>query len=873
MGDHDETPLVVVAGEPSASDEVRDRLEGALDPVSVPVESEFSVVLEHVRTKNVNCIVGDPEILAANQDPRSPDGGSSAGDSNADCDIDGDADGILEGDADGILEGDAAGNLDGDSKADGDVDDNRSPPFPDCRARFEAVRAIDPALPILVCAAPDDADIAAELVDAGATDYVPAGEGAYLDLLVNRVENAVSRYRTEQRSSDLSADRQLRVTNEKVTAIHNFAVEMSDCDEIDEVFDRTVDAAERVLEFDRCTADRRDGDKLVPVARSSNVAPSEVRSFEIGEGIAGQTLKNQQTIVVDETREADDANPVSNSIRSAISVPIGPYGVFQATSGEPHEFDDTDVEFAELVASHAREAIARIENEQRLRTERDRLAALFENIPQPAARVRIEERDEENATTDSLKIEDQDLTPIEVDAANEAYEETFGLSAEEHDPAEFQSERIPDDAKGVNIQKAAEHDEPIQTEVRRRTNDGIGEFRLTIIPVEGTDARLLYAVYADIGEQKWIERTLRNLHEATREMLRATDPDEVAEISARTAIDTLGFPMSGIRLYNEERNALEPTHLATEATERLGDRPAYGPGDDPVWTAFETGDPVVIADLDEVETSLDFPGLGSLLVMPVGDHGVMPIGAAEPNYFDDSDVELARVLASNVEVALDRAERSRQLRERDERLEREVERLDKFASVVSHDLRNPLSVAAGHLDFARQACENPEADSHFDRVAEAHDRMEQLVEDVLSLAREGQTVDEMETVSVAAVAERGWRTVDTADATLKVDEAPTVEADPERLWTLLENLFRNAAEHAGDDVTITIGTVDEGFYVADDGEGMDIDPEEALSYGVSTDTDGTGFGLAIVREIAEAHGWGVSVETHDGDGTRFVFEG
>ncbi|WP_430505637.1 GAF domain-containing protein [Haloparvum sp. PAK95] len=851
MGDHDETPLVVVAGEPSATDEVRARLKAAFDSGAVTVESDFSPVLDHVRTADVNCIVGDPKTLASDLNPVSRDGGPPAGDTEGADDV--------------------ASNVDGEEGDDGD-DGDASPSSLEARTRLEAIRAIDPALPILVRTEPDDAAIAMELVEAGATDSVPSGEGAHLDLLVNRVENAVSRYRTEQQSSDLPADRQLRITNEKVTAIHDFAVEMSDCDEIDEVFDRTVDAAERVLEFDRCTADRRDGDKLIPVARSSNVAPSEVRPFEIGEGVAGQTLKQQRTIVVDETREAADADPVSSSIRSAISVPIGPYGVFQATSSQPHDFGDTDVEFAELVASHAREAIARIENEQRLRTERDRLAALFENIPQPAARVRIEERDENRAATDSLKIEDQDYTAVELDAANEAYEETFGLSAEEHDPDEFQKERIPDDGKGVNVEKAADQDESIRTEVRRRTNDGVGEFRLTIIPVEGEDAQLLYAVYADIGEQKRIERTLRNLHEATREMLRATDPDEVAEISARTAIDTLGFPTSGVRLYDAEENLLKPTYLAEEATDHLDDRPAHGPGDDPIWTAFETGEPVVIPDLAAADTTLEFPGLGSLLIMPVGDHGTMSIGATEPNYFDDSDVELARVLASNVEVALDRAERSRQLRERDERLEREVERLDKFASVVSHDLRNPLSVAAGHLDFARQACENPEAVSHFDRVAEAHDRMEQLVEDVLSLAREGRTVDEMEPVSLESVAERGWRTVETEDATLEVDGAPTVEADPERLWTLLENLFRNAVEHGGDDVTITVGAVNGGFYVADDGEGMEIDPEEALSYGVSTDDDGTGFGLAIVREIAEAHGWNLTVETSDGGGTRFVFE-
>lgn len=65
-----------------------------------------------------------------------------------------------------------------------------------------------------------------------------------------------------------------------------------------------------------------------------------------------------------------------------------------------------------------------------------------------------------------------------------------------------------------------------------------------------------------------------------------------------------------------------------------------------------------------------------------------------------------------------------------------------------------------------------------------------------------------------------------------------------------------------------------GFWVADDGPGIpDADRESVLEEGFTTASSGTGCGLAIVREIAEGHGWSVGVEESDAGGARFVFGG
>jgi PAS domain S-box-containing protein len=259
---------------------------------------------------------------------------------------------------------------------------------------------------------------------------------------------------------------------------------------------------------------------------------------------------------------------------------------------------------------------------------------------------------------------------------------------------------------------------------------------------------------------------------------------------------------------------------------------------------------------------------------------------------------------------------------REEALERKNERLEEFASIVSHDLRNPLSVAQGRLDLARE-----EHDSeHLDAVADAHERMETLIDDLLTLARDGEGVEETERVSLRELAEKCWDGVETADATLRVDTDRAIRADRSRLRQVLENLVRNSVEHgstgnrtpsgdsvehgrsrdgdavsrddensetefsnhstgsrtepgdaveqAGEDVTITVGDVDGGFYVADDGPGIPEGEREAVfEAGYSTNDDGTGFGLEIVEAVAVAHGWDVRVTEGADGGARFEFTG
>jgi len=209
-------------------------------------------------------------------------------------------------------------------------------------------------------------------------------------------------------------------------------------------------------------------------------------------------------------------------------------------------------------------------------------------------------------------------------------------------------------------------------------------------------------------------------------------------------------------------------------------------------------------------------------------------------------------------------------REREEELQRQNERLEKFASVVSHDLRNPLNMVEGRLELAKTECDSEE----LVKAETALNRCQTLVDDLLTLAREGQSVAETETVSLEKITERCWKTVQTADATLNTDAEQAIVADRSRLQQLLENLVRNAIDHVGSDVTVELGCLEDGFYVADDGPGIpEDDRERVFESAYSTVQDNTGFGLAIVSEIVDAHGWDVAVTESASGGARFEITG
>ncbi len=529
--------------------------------------------------------------------------------------------------------------------------------------------------------------------------------GSWLEIRVYPAEDGLSVYFrdvTERRRAQM----ELRETKQKIEALHDVAARAVACTSEQDIYDLAIEAAEEILAFDLCTVDALEDDHLVTRAVSKVVSTDgyyERTPVDEENNIAARVYREGETSLVEDLHEAD-AVPAESEYRSALTVPLDEFAVFQAVSKDVDGFDYGDRELAELLAAHLSEALARVRTETELRTERDRFAALFENVPNAVVRYEI------------------DGTDAVCRSVNPAFEDVFGWRDEDIVGDPVDDYILPDDQRdeGEALNERVSHGRRIEgAEVNRTTVDGDRDFLLHTAPAGNGGESEAFAIYVDISEQK----------------------------------------------------------------------------------------------------------------------------------------------------------------ERERQLARQNERLEEFASVVSHDLRNPLNVALGRFDLLADECDS----DHLAPIGRSLDRMDGLVEDLLTLARQGQVVSDPEPVSLSAAAEGAWETVDTAEASLLLDDADAVvEADEARFRELLENLFRNAVEHGDEGTVVEVGLLEDGrgFYVADDGPGIPEDvSEQVFDHGFTTDEEGTGFGLAIVSSIANAHGWNVaavscdSVEETDGTctGARFEF--
>jgi two-component system OmpR family sensor kinase len=407
------------------------------------------------------------------------------------------------------------------------------------------------------------------------------------------------------------------------------------------------------------------------------------------------------------------------------------------------------------------------------------------------------------------------------------------------------------------------------------------------------------------------------LHDVATELVCCEEPTTVYERTIAAAEEVLDLSLcfvgvvEGDRIVPSAHSRDEPRHVNVLSTD-------HGLAGE----TLRTGESQLVVDTTDPGNAAEpvRDTYRSGISVPVGDDAIFQAVATERGAFDETDLELVETLTAHAAESARRARSERTLR-------RQNERLEEFASVVAHDLRNPLSSIRANAQLARETGDEEAVEA----IVSSADRMEGLVSELLELSRAGEVVDEPELVSLRRVAHQAWSSVDAPTATLAVEGDRELSADPPRLRRLLENLLANAVEHGstsprqaedaveqgstsprqaedaveqgstspeqapdaveqgstssrpqaddaathgGEDVTVRVGPLAGGFFVGDDGRGVPRAERDAVfEQGYTTTDGGTGFGLAIVREIAEAHGWSVDlVESAEG-GARFEFTG
>jgi PAS domain S-box-containing protein len=440
-------------------------------------------------------------------------------------------------------------------------------------------------------------------------------------------------------------------------------------------------------------------------------------------------------------------------------------------------------------------------------------------------------------TLDALLLADDGGTYID---ANGAAEELFGRSKDElvgRSIADFVPEHVDFEA-AWNAFLEEGHSRG-QLEIRR--SDG------TVRTVEfAASADILPGIHLsairDVTERETDRLELRRKTDMLSKVFETSpvgivivDADGTIEDANHRAESVLGLDHDEItdRTYDDDRWRPVREDGTPLSTSEL-----------PVSTALERGEPVFDSELG-IET-------------PSGDAVWLSVNAA-PIYGSDGTIDRIVAVVSDV---TDRREYRRLL-------EQQNERLEAYSATVSHDLRGPLSIASGWLDVA---IEEGSTES-LDKVRDALDRMGTLITDLRALGRYGQTVDGMVELDLDSLVDAAWSNVETGEATLEIDgDLGSINGEEGRVLQLFENLFRNAVDHAGPNVTVRVGSLDDGFYVEDDGPGIPANDRGAVfDFGYSTLERGTGIGLAIVEAVADAHGWELALTDADPYGARFEF--
>ncbi len=463
-----------------------------------------------------------------------------------------------------------------------------------------------------------------------------------------------------------------------------------------------------------------------------------------------------------------------------------------------------------------------------------------------------------------------------MDFVSPAYEEVWGRSAEAllEDARDFLAGVHPEDRAEVRAEmERLSRGSPAEVEFRVNESEDYGRWVWVkgrpITDGEGDVARIA-GFTRDVTGRKVHQRRLASLNAAAADLMHADSLEAAADIAVDIARDVIDLPLTAVWHYDEEDHELVPL-AASEASRELSgsgtETDAVGPlpAGSAEMAAFESGETTVFEDYASVEDRAhpDTP-LGTLLCAPLDEYGLLCVGSESAASFDTGEVTLVEILASNVAANVGRIQRRTELADQNERLEQ-------FTRVISHDLQNPLSVARGRLELARQENDS----SNLERTAAALDRMESMVDDTLALARSGEQIDQREPVDLESVAEDSWAQVATRDADLAVADGLAVSADRSRLREVFENLFRNAVQHGGPAVTVTVGRLADGagFYVADTGGGFPDDSGRLFESGYTTADEGTGLGLSIVQSIVEAHGWTVTATAGEEGGARVEVQG
>jgi PAS domain S-box-containing protein len=686
-----------------------------------------------------------------------------------------------------------------------------------------AVREERPDLPFILFTGKGSEEVASEALRRGATDYLRKGGTERYELLANRIENAVEGYRATQRAANLGRIRSL------INDVNQALVRADGRAEVEtEVTDIVTRSAPYVAAWIG-DVDREAGE--VTPGTSAGIEPDSLEEITLdADGGPLATAVEEERVAVSTLDSGDGTVPdealrEENGARAVAAVPLAHgetlFGVLAVYASASGAFDEAERSLLVELGDDIAHALHSVRTQQELAETMATLEALVSALPDVAVL-----KDREGNELETF------VTPDAADLLHEG--STEGRPVEDVFTPE-QIERVQD-----AIGRALDTREITTVEYQLEVPAGERWFEARIAPVADAvrEDEAVVWVARDITDRKEREQQLERESERFGALFENTN-DAVAWVR-----------------YEGETPYIEAANPAF--------RELFEPPDgDVVGRSLDA----VVAGPDRQEEAEDISRrvrageyMSGELVRETAEGARTFRWQAVPiNDPETGDVENAFAVYADIS----------ELRERERELGRQHERFDGLASVISHDLKTPLATATGRLELA---VETGDLD-HAERALGALARLDDLREDLAGLLRGEQLAEQRAPVDLADVAAAAWESVGAGpEASLDPRDPPTVEGDRDALARCFENLLSNALEHGGPDVSVAVGATEGGFYVADDGPG--IPPEkDVFAPGVTSKADGSGMGLASVRQIVHAHGWDIRAAESAAGGARFEVTG
>lgn len=702
---------------------------------------------------------------------------------------------------------------------------------------LEVVREHSPELPFILYTGKGSEEVASEAISIGVTDYVEKSPGPeQYELLENRIKNAAEQYRA------LSRARMLDRIRSVIHDVNQALVQSQTREELESEVCEIICNAEPYRFV--WIGEHDPKSKTVVPRASAGVGESYLEEIEIttdatptslgptGRAITTREIATTQSIADDIDYEPWREMALDRGFESSAAIPFvyedELYGVLNVYSDLPNAFDESERALLEELGDDIAHGLHRIDRERDLR--RFKLAA---ECGGHAVYI-----------TDSSGV---------IEYVNPAFERITGYdesAAVGATPAILKSGEMGEqyyEDLWETITTGERWEEEI---VNRRASGDLYTAYQTIAPIadgeEGNPSAYV-AIQADISDLKEREHAIEIQRQRYRALLTAVpDPVFVANPETEEIVDANAAAETLVGRSREELIGMAATDL---------------------HPADEHHDTLFSEHLRQSQAS----DQGRIILSTFDDGSDILVETCEGEYVPvEINAGLVEIDGETLFQGVFRDVTDRRARERT--IAHQNERLEEFASLVSHDLRNPLTVAMGRIELERE-----ERDSqHLETANTSLKRMDQMIENFLLWSRADHSIEEPEAIDLSAIVERCWTNLTAEEATLINETHGMIIGDEDRVSHLMMNLINNAVEHGGSGVTIRIGHLedDDGIFVEDNGRGFaDIDRDSVFERGVTSTETGTGLGLAIVKRVIDAHDWAVAVTESESGGARFEISG